>query len=214
MKTNWVGTSLLLVMMVAGPLCADSVYFWTDENGIRHYSNTGIPDGVQDANERPEEFSAAPSPEPNEPPGNGSAGESPPDTWSGDTPEEKEAAAESNQQMDEQLAAKVEKERQRLGAEIKRIQDLSIGVSFTPGMKDAMVKPLEEQLALLNADPKRYFRMKREGAFENGSGGSAPPPSGPLSNSLQPFESSSSTGQSMNGEANSPEGESGSPSSE
>ncbi len=119
MKTNWVGMSLLLVMMVAGPLCADSVYSWTDENGIRHYSNTGIPDGVQGANERPEEFSAAPTPEPNESPGNGGASESPPDTWSGDTPEEKEAAAESNQQMDEQLAAKVEKERQRLGAEIR-----------------------------------------------------------------------------------------------
>lgn len=214
MKTNWIGTSLLLVMMVAGPLCADSVYFWTDENGVRHYSNTGIPSGVQDANERPEEFSAPPSPEPAESSADSNAGENPPDTWSGDTPEEKEAAAESNQQMDKQLAAKVEKERQRLGAEIKRIQNLSIGTSFTPGMKDAMIKPLEEQLALLNADPKRYFRMKREGAFDNGSGGNASPPSSPLSDSLQPFESSSSTGQSMSGEANSPGGDSGSPTSE
>ena len=214
MKMKWIGVSLVLVMMAAGPLFADSVYFWTDKAGVRHYSNTGIPPGVQEANERPEEVSPAPNPEPGNTSEDGNASESPPDTWSGDTSEEKEAAADSTKKMDKRLAARVEKERARLGAEIKRIQNLSIGTSFTPGMKDAMVKPLEEQLALLNADPERYFRMKREGAFDNGSGGSAPPASSPLANSLESFEGSSSSGQSTPGEANPPEGESGSPPSE
>ncbi len=214
MKTKWIGASLVLVMMAAGPLLADSVYFWTDEAGVRHYSNTGIPPGVQESSERPEEFSPAPSPESNDASGNDSASKPSPDTWSGDTPEEKEAAADSTKKMDKRLAARVEKERARLGAEIKRIQNLSIGNSFTPGMKDAMVKPLEEQLALLNADPERYFRMKREGAFDNGSGGNAPPASSPLGNSLESFEGSSSSGQSSTGEVNPPVGESGSPPSE
>ena len=214
MKTKWIGASLVLVMMVAGPLFADSVYFWTDENGVRHYSNTGIPSGVQGADERPEEFSPSPSPEPNDASGNDSTGEPSPDTWSGDTPEEKEAAADNTKKMDKRMAARVEQERARLGAEIKRIQNLSIGKSFTPGMKDAMAKPLEEQLALLNADPERYFRMKREGAFDNGSGGNAPPESNPLGNPLKSFESSSSSGQSSTGEVNPPAGESGSPPSE
>ena len=214
MKTKWIGASLVLVMMAAGPLFADSVYFWTDEAGVRHYSNTGIPPGVQESSERPEEFSPAPSPEPNDASGNDSTSEPAPETWSGDTPEEKEAAADSTKKMDKRLAAKVEKERARLGAEIKRIQNLSVGVSFTPGMKDAMVKPLEEQLALLNADPERYFRMKREGAFDNSSGGSAPPASNPLGNSLESFDASSSSGQSSDGETNPPGGESGNPPSE
>jgi hypothetical protein len=215
MKMKWIGASLVLVMLAGGPLFADSVYFWTDENGVRHYSNTGIPPGVQEANERPEESPSAPSPEVNSATGNGSASGSSSDAWSGDTPEEEAAAADSTKKMDKRLAARVEKERARLGAEIKRIQNLSIGKSFTPGMKDAMVKPLEEQLALLNADPERYFRMKREGAFDNGSGGSAPPASGgPLANSLESFEGSSSSGQFSSGEANPPGGESENPPSE
>jgi hypothetical protein len=109
--------------------------------------------------------------------------------------------------MDPQLAARVEKERQRLEAEIKRIKGLSIGKSFTPGMKDAMIKPLEEQLALLKADPERYFRMKREGAFSSGSGSgiASPGTSGPLGGTLESREGLSAGSRSSDEEAASPE---------
>jgi hypothetical protein len=66
-------------------------------------------------------------------------------------------------------------------------------------MKDAQIAPLKEQLALLEADPERYFRMKRQGAFQNspasGSEGGTPSETGPLSDSLEPIEGASSYGR-------------------
>lgn len=211
MKTKWAGVFLVWVMVVATPVLADSVYSWTDEDGVRHYSNTGIPPGVQQAEERPEENSSPPAIEPGQPSGEEGRGENTPGPESVDTPEEEAAAAGSEKKMDARLAARVERERQRLGAEIKRIQGLSIGKSFTPGMKDAMIKPLQEQLALLEADPERYFRMKREGAFNNGANTNPPSESGPLSDPLESFEpsSSSSTDQAVGEGTNSPQEGSG-----
>ena len=63
MKIRWVIAILLISVFVAGPLYAGSVYFWTDENGVRHYSNTGIPNDVEAADVRPEEV---PAPQPAE----------------------------------------------------------------------------------------------------------------------------------------------------
>jgi len=210
MKTKWVGVSLVLVMMVATPLLADSVYSWTDEDGVRHYSNTGIPPGVQQADERPEENSSPPAIEPGQSSGNAGRSANALGPESVDTPEEEAAAADSEKKMDQRLAARVEKERQRLGAEIKRIQGFGIGKSFTPGMKDAMIRPLREQLALLNADPERYFRMKREGAFDNGGNNSPPSESGPLADPLESLEPSSSSADQAAGDGmNSPQDGSG-----
>jgi len=210
MKNKWVGVSLVLVMMVAAPVLSDSVYSWTDEDGVRHYSNTGIPPGVQQADERPEENSSPPAIEPGQSSGNEERRANTPGPESVDTPEEEAAAADSEKKMDQRLAAKVEKERQRLEAEIKRIQGFGIGKSFTPGMKDAMIRPLQEQLALLDADPERYFRMKREGAFGSGANNSPPSESGPLADPLESLEpSAGSIDQATDEGANSPEEDAG-----
>ena len=180
MKIKWIFAIMLLSLMFTGQLLAGSVYFWTDENGVRHYSNTGIPDEVREADVRPEEVSPTPSAEqsstddadtnkdatPNEP----SEGE--PDEAGGGTP------GSAGEEDDERLAEKVGQERARLEAEIKRIKGRAMSKTFTQGMRDAQLRPLEEQLALLNADPKRYFRMKRQGAFnsaDSGPTGNSPP---------------------------------------
>ena len=60
MKIRWLIAILFVSVFVTGLLYAGSVYFWTDENGVRHYSNTGLPNGVEAADVRPEE---APSPQ-------------------------------------------------------------------------------------------------------------------------------------------------------
>ncbi|GEM_PF-2455387 len=201
MNTKWVYVIVALSLFLAGQLYAGSVYFWTDENGVRHFSNTGIPDSVQEADVRPEESSA---PEPS-----ASIGESEPDSdrkKSPTAPLDKEAGQTApgsggEEQVDERLAAKVEIERQRLEAEIKRIEGRSMSKTYTQGMKDAQLAPLKEQLALLNADPERYFRMKRQGAFKSSSGsGSATgtmPTQDPLGGRLssQSGRSSASGGQ-------------------
>lgn len=201
MKTTWFCIIASLSLFIAGQLYAGSVYFWTDENGVRHFSNTGVPEDVQEADVRPEESSPPQSSE--------SIGESGPDTDRKKppaAPQEEEAGQTApgsggGEQIDERLAAKAEKERQRLEAEIKRIEGRSMSKTYTQGMKDAQLAPLKEQLALLNADPERYFRMKRQGAFQSssrsGSGTGTTPSVDPLVGRLssQSGRSSASGGQ-------------------
>lgn len=204
MKVKWPWfIAILSLTLWVGSLAADSVYFWTDENGIRHYSNTGIPSDIQEAGERPEEISPEVSAPPPAADDTARREDDIPETPEG-APEEESAEAGGGQEIDGRLAARIEEERQRLQSEIKRIEGLAIGVSFTQGMKDARIRPLKEQLALLDADPKRYFRMKREGAF--GDAGTPEPEAGPtaspdqLSGSLEPLSPVSSAGPDGGGE--------------
>jgi hypothetical protein len=179
---------LFASVFVTGLLYAGSVYFWTDENGVRHYSNAGIPNDVEAADVRPEEV---PPPQASESSDISDTDREPPDTTppEGDA-EQTDPDAEGEKQMDDRLAARAEKEQQRLESEIKKIKGLAIGKSFTQGMKDARIRPLQEQLALLLADPERYFRMKRQGAFQSSSS----PPSDPLAGDLSGAPVTSSAG--------------------
>lgn len=194
MKIRWLIAMLFASVFVTGLLYAGSVYYWTDENGIRHYSNTGIPNDVEAADVRPEEF---PSPQVSESSDISDTDREPPDTSppEGDA-EQTDPDAEGEKRMDDRLAARAEKEQQRLESEIKKIKGLSIGKSFTQGMKDARIRPLQEQLDLLQADPDRYFRMKRQGAFQS----STSSPSAPLSGNLSGAPATSSAGGSSNDE--------------
>jgi len=201
MRITRVFTILLMSLFLAGPLYAGSVYFWTDENGVRHYSNTGLPDEVVEADVRPEESSPPPAAEDlleeiddateSAPPAGPAEGETA-DVGPG---------ADGKKSLDDRLTAQVEKERQRLESEIKRIKGFGIGKSFTPGMKDNLIRPLQEQLSLLAADPQRYFRMKREGAFQSSSSGT---PSSPLGADLSSDEVTSSAGGPSGNDATSP----------
>jgi len=212
MKIRWLVAILFASVFISGLLYAGSVYYWTDENGVRHYSNTGIPNDVEAADVRPEEF---PAPQASESSDISDVDREPPDMppSEGDA-EQTDPDAEGEKQMDDRLAARVEKEQQRLESEIKRIKGLSIGKSFTPGMKDARIRPLQEQLALLQADPERYFRMKRQGAFTStypdGSAEATPASSDPLSGNLSSEPITSSAGDSSD-DANQDDAETPSP---
>jgi hypothetical protein len=155
----------LISLALAGLVAAQSVYRWTDENGVVHFSNTGIPDEVVDADVRPEETSPAPAPEESDDAAD--TEQDPPET-----PEESdsdEPPPGEGKPIDDRLAEKVERERKWLQSEIERINGLAIGKSFTPAAKDNQLRPLYERLALLDVDPERYFRMKRQGAFKTSS---------------------------------------------
>ena len=128
------------------------IYYWTDENGVRHFTNKGRPEGVDNVGKRQEAVSP----------------EAPNNLAIEEPPAEEVTEDQGRQQArEERMARRIEAERQRLQAEIGKIDNLAIGVSFTQGMKDNRMRPFKEQLALLNEDPQRYFRMKRDGAFDN-----------------------------------------------
>lgn len=206
MKIRWVLALLLVSLTFAGPLVAGSVYSWTDEDGVRHYSNTGIPDEVVEADVQPEENAPSQTSEASEETDvDANEGASPESLTDGDDTAETAPDAQGTARFE----ARVAKERQRLEAEIKMIKGLSIGKSFTQGMKDARIRPLQEQLSLLNADPKRYFRMKREGAFKStypeGSAENTPSSANPLSGRLSSEPATSSAGGSSGNDSTSQE---------
>ncbi|MBL0715966.1 MAG: DUF4124 domain-containing protein [Desulfosarcina sp.] len=158
-----VGLALLLIAVMVH---AGTVYYWTDENGVRHFSNTGIPDDVKEAGTKPEEISDPDA----ETQAEQNARSEQDEVLSGAPSQEKPTPTFServDQIKEDRLAKQAEQERNRLQDQIQLVENLSIGVSFTEGMKAARLQPLQEQLALLNSDPARYFRMKQEGAFKS-----------------------------------------------
>jgi hypothetical protein len=168
MKSACVWFMGLLFLLIAGMVQAGTVYYWTDENGVRHFSNTGPPDDAQDVGTQTETrsnpvFATEPDP----------ITDNEPNQVSSDTQEVQESSsptfrerAEAAQQ--ERIARQAEDERRRLQAEIEQVEQRSLSRTFTEGMRDARLNPLRQQLALLNANPAEYFRMKQEGAFVTG----------------------------------------------
>ncbi len=175
MKNPSVWLAALAVLCYAAISSAETVYYWTDENGVRHFSNTGAPDDVEEVGS----VAGSTSPTESDVPADAPEGSSEPpptanepdDTLAG-TPDPDEAPltarerAEQTQQ--DRMARRAENERRRLQDEIAQVEGRSLSRTFTEGMRDNLLAPLKEQLALLDADPARYFRMKQQGAFVTG----------------------------------------------
>jgi hypothetical protein len=165
MKRMLIWLILLLLYMVSPVGSTDKIYYWIDENGVRHFSNRESPKDIEQVGKQPQIVRPTP-----------------PDQEQNIEPNQKaiqtvEPAAEQKpgqaeedrgrQAEKERLEQKVQQERERLQAEIDRIDRLMIGVSFTQGMKDNMMRPYQDQLDVLNADPAEYFAMKAKGVFTN-----------------------------------------------
>ncbi len=164
MKSAFMWLAALIVLFSTGMLNAQNVYEWTDENGVRHFSNTGAPADVDEVGTTAEKV-APPAVEEQE--AQEAAGEenevlsnAPPSGSSSQTVRERAEEAQR-----EQVAKRAEDERQRLQNEISQIEQRGLSRTFTEGMRANQLQPLREQLALLDADPVQYFRMKQSGAF-------------------------------------------------
>ncbi len=171
--------AVLAVVLITGLVQAGTVYQWTDENGVRHFSNTGPPDNAARVSVTHETISP-PTPEApaentvdqeqdeilSDPSDPNQAASSPPPAGTGTgTPTVRERA---EQLEGERMARQTEDERRRLETEIVQIEQRSLSRTFTEGMRAARLDPLKQQLALLDTDPAQYFQMKREGAFAPG----------------------------------------------
>ncbi len=170
MKSACVWFMGLLFFLIAGMVQAGTVYYWTDENGVRHFSNTGPPQDAQDVGTKAETVTAPDvAAEPEEaPPTANEQNQAPPDpqqNQEGSSPTVRDQFEAARQ---ERLARQAEDERRRLQNEIREVEQRGLSRTFTEGMRSARLAPLREQLALLDADPDQYFRMKQEGAFIRG----------------------------------------------
>ena len=152
-----------LVLLFITDLNADNIYSWTDENGVRQHSNTApgkdakdvkiikeIPHtqddekkSGQDANELDrvidelEAKNRAAKIEREE--------------------KEKEIEAEKNKAAQDKLNKKTQTEKERLQNEIRRIEQLASGGTFSLAMKKSKIKEYQEKLDLLERSPEEYF---------------------------------------------------------
>jgi len=71
--------------------------------------------------------------------------------------EQAETAGKKNNQSSAVSDPRVENERQRLEAEMKKVSERGLGPDFTEGMRSAKLQELQTQLDRLNSDPQAYF---------------------------------------------------------
>jgi len=144
-----------LVLLFITDLNAENIYSWTDENGVRQYSNAapgkdakdvkiikGIPhtqDDERKSRQREAENRAAEIEREIEREEN-----------------DKKIEAEKKKAAQDKLNKKIQAEKERLQNEIRRIEQRSTR-NFSLGMKKSRIKEYQEKLDLLERSPEEYF---------------------------------------------------------
>lgn len=144
------------------------IYSWTDENGVRRYSNTE-PDQTAADVEIQQEVQADSGSEKPTSPDEGNSIASPPG-WNEvfDEQERQKNARQQNYELEQQQAAdaelkiKVQTEKERLQGEIERIQQLAVGPSLPLSLKNARIKQFQDKLDALEKSPDDYFSRQTD----------------------------------------------------
>ena len=71
--------------------------------------------------------------------------------------QKKATDAQAQSQQDSALSERVQAESQRIHAEMDAVSNRGLGPTFSQGMKDNLLKQLQDKLDRLNSDPEGYF---------------------------------------------------------
>lgn len=156
-----------VLTLLAAASAASNIYYWTDENGVRHFSNTGIPEGVDDVEEAPEQVTVTP-PDLTEDADATGGGADATDPGSGDqnapSPELNEQTLKARERRYEDARQtynqRISDERDQLESQIEAIENRSPSRYFTEGMRESQLSPLKTRLNRLNEDPEGYLNQK------------------------------------------------------
>ena len=69
----------------------------------------------------------------------------------------KETEKKKRIEKDEALQERIQDEREKITAEMDKVQQRGLGPNFTQGMKDNLLMRWQDQLDRLNSDPEAYF---------------------------------------------------------
>lgn len=153
----------VLVLLFITDLNADNIYSWTDENGVRQYSNTAPGEDAKDV----EIIKEIPHTQDDGKKSGQDANEL--DRVLDELEAENRAAeiereekdkkieAEKNKAAQDKLNKKIQTEKERLQNEIRRIKQLAAGGTFSLAMKKSKIKEYQEKLDLLERSPEEYF---------------------------------------------------------
>ena len=153
----------VFVLLFITDLNADNIYSWTDENGVKQYSNTAPDKDRKDV----EIIKEIPHTQDDEKKSGQATNEL--DRVLDELEVENRAAeiereekdkkieAEKNKAAQDKLNKKIKTEKERLQNEIRRIEQLASGGTFSLAMKKFKIKEYQEKLDLLERSPEEYF---------------------------------------------------------
>ncbi len=153
----------VFVLLFITDLNADNIYSWTDENGVRQYSNIAPDKDRKDV----EIIKEIPHTQDDEKKSGQATNEL--DRVLDELEVENRAAeiereekdkkieAEKNKAAQDKLNKKIQTEKERLQKEIRRIEQLASGGTFSLAMKKFKIKEYQEKLDLLERSPEEYF---------------------------------------------------------
>ncbi len=139
---------------------ADTIYRWTDADGVKRYSNSQPPDDVENVQTIEEIQYDQVGDDQNRQEYNrmvedASQGA---DRHFKEQAEQKdrEAEAERQQQLEAQ-AQRIEEERAKLQKEIDDLEGRGLGPTFSAGQKENLIKQVQERIDHLENNPDGYF---------------------------------------------------------
>jgi len=152
-----------LALLFVPDLNAGSIYTWTDENGVKRYSNAAPGEDAKDV----EIIKEIPHTQADKEK-SGQNAEKLEKVLEELEAENKAAKIEREQKNEkigeekkkaalDKLNKKVLLEKERLQNEIKRIEQLAIGGPYSLAMKKTKIKEYQDKLDLLERSPKEYF---------------------------------------------------------
>jgi hypothetical protein len=152
MKPKKLWPALICFLLIVPALPADSIYTWTDENGVKRFSNKK-PDHITD-------FEVIPAVPAGEDDGKREAylrmmEQVERERRQRELEVQREAAAraeEEKQKAQAERQAHIDAERNRLQRQIDDLNNRALSIYFTQGMRDAQIEEIQKQIDALETE--------------------------------------------------------------
>jgi hypothetical protein len=149
-------TSMIFLLFLHPPVKGDLIYIWTDEQGVKHFSNEAPPEGSQNVEKIETDTQNSAPPE-------DAAGRR--ETYNqmvekakteanhlDQERKEKEAAADEQkkQEAEKQRQEQIQAQRQKIQAKIDALNQRGLGPNYSKGMRDYQINELKKELEKLD----------------------------------------------------------------
>ena len=139
----------LLLLLAGGSLAADTIFTWTDAQGVRHFSNTKPPDDAEkvetiegvrltpgDDTQARQTYERMAK----------EAGEEADRYYQEQEQQRAQAAEARHQQQEAQDSERIAAERARLQQEIAALEGRALSPTFSAGMRENLIQQLQEKI--------------------------------------------------------------------
>ena len=175
MKTIMV-LSMAAGLLLAATVSADTIYRWTDEQGVQRFSNAPPPEGIENFQTFESQASAAQSPKAADERRSSydqMVKQASDEARQLERQREADAAAraeEKKRQAEARRKEKIQAQRSLLEQQIESINKRALGPTYTQGMKKAQIDKIKKKIEMLESNPNAGDTRQQEAASESKSG--------------------------------------------